>query len=155
MSLGALQSGFQAAILTDETAVPAEILPSQRLAAADRFGVYWSAYRSRLAEFLRNDYPALYAILGDEFFDELAAAYRDAKPSHHPNARWFGEALPDFLSSALPWCQSPALADLAAFERALTDAFDAEDFTYARCGRACGLCRGRPTEDLFQPYAEP
>ncbi|MGO9133928.1 MAG: putative DNA-binding domain-containing protein [Methylovirgula sp.] len=127
MSLASLQSSFQAAILTDEKVVPDEILPSQRLTAADRFGVYWNAYRARLAEFLRNDFPALHAILGDDAFDALAGGYLDANRSHNPNARWFGDALPDFLSRTSPWCESPALADLAAFERALSDAFDAED----------------------------
>ena len=35
--------------------------------------------------------------LGDEMFDEMGHAYVKARPSEHPNLRWFSQGLPEFL----------------------------------------------------------
>lgn len=127
MTLATLQTLFQQGVLDQTDAVLTDILPSRRLDSAARFAVYQDAYRARLAEFLSNDYPVLRAILGDEDFGALAAAYIAATPSQHRNARWYGAALPDFMRQHEPWSGARALSDLAAFERALADAFDAPD----------------------------
>lgn len=127
MTLAVLQTLFQQGVLEDYNEVLSDILPSRRLDSAARFGIYQQAYRARLAEFLSNDYPVLRAIVGDEAFGELAAAYVDATPSQHRNARWYGTALPDFMRQHEPWNTARALSDLANFERALADTFDAPD----------------------------
>ncbi len=103
------------------------ILPSRQLDEAARLAVYQDAYRARLGEFLANDYPVLASVLGDDDFVSLASAYIGSTPSLHRNARWYGQQLPDFLRAEAPWCDMRALADLAAFEHALGDAFDAAD----------------------------
>lgn len=127
MRLAELQNAFQEAILGEPDDLLTEILPSRRLDRAARFAVYHHAYRTRLAEFLRNDYPILLSVLGDEAFAELAAAYIEMTPSTDPNARWFGRKLPMFLRGTPPWAEMRALGDLALLERALADAFDAEN----------------------------
>ncbi len=127
MTLATLQTLFQQGVLDETDAVLTDILPSRRLDNAARFAVYQDAYRARLAEFLSNDYPVLRAVLGDEEFGALAAAYIAATPSQHRNARWYGAALPDFMRQHEPWSGARAPSDLAAFERALADAFDAPD----------------------------
>lgn len=127
MTLAALQSSFQAAILGETSEILEAVTPSRRLDSASRFAVYAEAYRSRLADFVANDYPALHQILGDEHFFNLAAAYIDATPSRHRNARFYARDLPEFMRVQVPWASSPILADLAALERALADAFDAAD----------------------------
>lgn len=126
MKLAELQSAFQQAVLGEPSPVLGLIRPSRRLDSAARFAVYHDAYRARLGEFLGNDYPILRSVLGDDEFGALAGAYVEATPSTHPNARWYGQKLPDFLSRTLPWAGMRALADLAQLERALADAFDAE-----------------------------
>ncbi len=123
--LAAIQSAFQDAVLDGDTKVLGIILPSKRLDSAGRLGVYQEAYPSRLTEFLGNDYPVLRGAMGDEDFAALASAYIAATPSAHPNARWYGGKLPDFLRHEEPWKETRQLADLAAFERGLADAFDA------------------------------
>lgn len=127
MTLSALQTCFQDAILGESREILSAILPSQRLDSALRFAIYADAYRARLSEFLANDYPVLRLILGDEDFGALAAAYIDATPSHYRNARWYVRALPNFMDAHAPWCEHGALIDLAVFERALADAFDAAE----------------------------
>jgi hypothetical protein len=121
------QADFQRGILTGDDTVLAEILDSPREKRETLYGVYRYAYGSRLVEAMRNDHELLHLYLGDETFDEMGHAYVKARPSEHPNLRWFSQALPEFLKTAEPYCDHPVLSDLAALEKALNDAFDAEE----------------------------
>jgi hypothetical protein len=129
MRLAALQHDFAAFVLRDggtaplvaEMGVPARATPEAML------GVYKDAYALRLLEALRNDFPALYRLLGEEVFDTLGREYIAAHPSRHFSVRWFGRHLAAFLAAQAPWRERPALADLAGFEWSLGLAFDAAD----------------------------
>jgi hypothetical protein len=121
------QSEFQQGILTGDDRILAEILDSPKEKREALFGVYRHAYASRLVEAMRNDHGLLHRYLGDETFDEMGRAYVKARPSEHPNLRWFSQGLPDFLKSAAPYSDHPVLSDLAALEKALNDAFDARE----------------------------
>lgn len=122
-----LQDEFQRGIVSGDDTVLDDILDSPKEKRDILFGVYRYAYVSRLVEALRNDHEHLHGYLGDEMFDTMGAAYVAAKPSHHPNMRWFSQALPEFLRTTEPYSDHPAIGDLAAFEKALNDAFDAAD----------------------------
>jgi hypothetical protein len=121
------QEDFQRGILSADDAVLTEILDSPREKRDILFGVYRHAYGSRLAESMRNDHDLLHSYLGDEMFDAMAKDYISANPSRHPNIRWFSRALPQFLKSTEPYSNYPILSDLCALEKAINDAFDAED----------------------------
>lgn len=121
------QADFQRGILAGDDAVLAEILDSDKEKRATLFGVYRYAYGSRLVEALRNDHELLHVYLGDEMFDEMGHAYVKARPSEHPNLRWFSQRLPEFLRANAPYSGYPVLGDLAALEKALNDAFDGTD----------------------------
>src|SRR6266704_7093504 len=121
------QADFQRGILEGDDAILDEILDSPREKRATLFGVYRYAYGSRLVEVMRNDHELLHLYLGDEMFDEMGYAYVKARPSEHPNLRWFSQGLPEFLKSAEPYRNHPVLSDLAALEKALNDAFDAAE----------------------------
>jgi hypothetical protein len=121
------QSAFQHGILTGDATVLAEILDSPTEKREVLFGVYQHAYGSRLVDAMRDDHELLHLYLGDEMFDEMGHAYVAARPSQHPNLRWFSQGLPEFLKSAEPYCNYPVLCDLAGLEKALNDAFDATD----------------------------
>lgn len=121
------QSDFQRGILTDDDSVLAELLDGSKAKRDTLFGVYRYAYGSRLVEAMRNDHKLLHSYLGDEMFDAMGYAYIAAHPSQHPNLRWFSQSLPDFLRLTGPYCDHPVLSDLAALEKALNEAFDAED----------------------------
>jgi hypothetical protein len=123
----ALQRRFQAAVLAarpgDATAIAGPALDD----AEARLAIYANAYRLRLVAALREDYPKMNALIGEEAFDALARAYIARHPSRHPNIRWAGVHLPAFLGEEAPYQSEPVLAELAAFEQALRDAFDADD----------------------------
>ena len=91
------QDDFQRGILSGDDSILAEILDSAKEKREVLYGVYRHAYGSRLVDALRNDHELLHAYLGDEMFDAMGYAYVSAKPSHHPNLRWFSQGLPDFL----------------------------------------------------------
>jgi Putative DNA-binding domain len=126
-TLTELQQAFQLALLEKQDEPPPFIVNAPKASAAERFGVYMEAYRLRLVEALTADYPAVNEWLGDETFDRLGRAYADACPSAHFSIRWFGSRLPSFLAETAPYDSQPHLQELAAFEWALSEAFDAAE----------------------------
>lgn len=143
MKLATLQNAFQAGVLLGDPVISRSILDSRRLDRAARFKIYFDAYRFRLAEFLSNDYPGVRSFLGDERFGLLVEAYIEATPSRYPNARDYGRRLPDFMRLTEPWSEGGDAIDIARFERALSDAFDAADGPVLAIGRLADI----PVED--------
>jgi hypothetical protein len=92
------------------------------LPAAERIGIYADMYLWRLTDALREDYPKLAALLGDERFLALAEAYAREHPSDRPDLGQFGRHLPAFLRR-LPASERADLADLAALEWARSEVF--------------------------------
>lgn len=125
--LAELQQAFQGSLLDAGAGVLARLRPTSRADPATLFAVYRDAYILRLAEALGDDHPALAKQLGPDEFAALTRAYAAAHPSRRPSIRWFGARLPAFLGETPPWSERPWLAELAAFERSLRDAFDAAD----------------------------
>lgn len=103
-------------------AIVAEAAPAEAEAAfgRERLAVYRHAYRARLEEALRVNYPALAATLGEEAFGRVAAAHARRRPPSHYSIRWHGVDLPADLPAG-------PLAELARMDWALGEAFDAAD----------------------------
>jgi Uncharacterized protein conserved in bacteria (DUF2063). len=124
-SLAVLQSRFQAHLLSADRAITDCVVGDDRGGASRRLGVYRSAYVLRLVEVLGEDFPALARWLGDDGFSEVMSAYVAAHPSSGRSVRHFGDRVPAFLAARDDL--SPAVAELAAFERAQSDVFDARE----------------------------
>ncbi|MEA3275452.1 MAG: DNA-binding domain-containing protein [Pseudomonadota bacterium] len=122
-----LQGDFLDALLRGGESFQARIVDAGPLDAGQRLGIYSNAYRARLIDALSDAYPSLHTLLGDEGFQTLGMAYIDARPSHHFSIRWFGDGLSAYLAKSLDYADIPVLAEMAAFEWALRDAFDAAD----------------------------
>jgi Putative DNA-binding domain len=88
--------------------------------------IYAEMYRRRLVAALREDFPLVEKLLGEEGFSALASAYAAAYPSDHFSLGRFGRAFETFLRerSALP---RGDLADLAALEWARAEVFVERD----------------------------
>lgn len=110
---------------TPNPALRASLRGSAALSAEQGLAIYHHAYRARLLEALRGDYPAVHGWLGDAEFDALAGAYVDAHPSRHFSLRWLGAELANFIDACLLAEQAAPLAELARLEWAFGLAFDA------------------------------
>ena len=101
------------------------------LDATGRLEIYANAYFHRILGALSSDYPALRHAMGASPFHDLVTSYLLVEPSRHPSLRYAGTRLADFLLSheaaAGIRARSPWASDLAAFEWARVDAFDAVD----------------------------
>jgi Putative DNA-binding domain len=122
-----LQEHLQSYILQGDTHIENQIVTTGRLTARLRLDIYAAAYRLRLLEALEADFPALYALVAKEEFSKLGEGYIQAYPSHSFSLRHFGGHLSAFLASTPPYCHKPWLAEMAGFEWALGEAFDAAD----------------------------
>jgi len=101
------------------------------LDAEARLGVYANAFFARIHGALANDYPALAAELGEGAFHDLVKVYLLAHPSRSFTLRDVGGSLADYLAEG-PLADTfrrrcAHAADLARFEWALVEAFDAAD----------------------------
>jgi len=127
LSLKDLQQAFKRHLYDTDPAIAEHIVGTAALDANDRLAVYAHAYDARLTEALATDYTALQALLGEDEFARLSHAYARAHPSTHYSLRYFGQHLPTFLQRNDDYAARPELAELARFEWAFVDAFDAAD----------------------------
>jgi hypothetical protein len=109
--------------------IPAESLgevvtPSHSMTSAERVDVYHGMYLLRMVEALEYDYPTLKHYLGQESFEELVREYVQVHPSRSYTLNRLGDHLPEYLETRHDWADSGFLADLARFERAITEVFD-------------------------------
>lgn len=124
-----LHAFTRAITAADEPAAVTPLFRPTPQGGPPRLGIYRNAFRARLTDALRENYPVLQRVLGDDAFDTMALGFIATHPSRHPSIRWFGNELPAHLQTLadadeLP---HPALPDLARMEWALSTAFDAAD----------------------------
>lgn len=124
-ALRELQRRFKAHLLSDDRAIRDVVAGVDDADIDERLGIYAHAYRSRLRDALRDDFTGLAFLTGDATFDALLLDYIDACPSRHPNIRWLGRALADWLATSPRYPDKPALAEMAALDWALSTSFDA------------------------------
>jgi len=124
-----LQAAFWRSLTSGaaEASLLGRIRSTPALGAGDRFDIYARMYRDRIVDALREDFPRVAAILGDDRFKALAASYLATHPSAHPSLRHVGRELPNFIAGSAAAGLPAFLADLARLERARGDAFDAPD----------------------------
>jgi len=130
-SLEELQTALQDFLLDKTQNASNLTLETPAFSREERLQIYHQAYRLRLIDALRNDFPALQRYLSEDEFIKIAEEFIAAKPSHHPSLRWFGEKLPAFLRAHAHWQTHIHIVELAEFEWAQTMAFDAADISIA------------------------
>jgi hypothetical protein len=123
-----IQGDFQRFLLHgDATVVEPHVVGTARVPVATRLSIYGDGYRSRLIEALEANFPVLRELLGEADFESMGAAYVRAQPSQFFSIRYYGNALADFLASEPQYAAAPVLAELAKWEWAMTEVFDAAD----------------------------
>lgn len=103
--------------LLDERAVgPLAGIAGNGLAPEARLRIYRRSCNEIQTAALRTSYPAVLALVGQDWFDQTARTYRRAHPSVSGNLQAFGSRLGDFLET-LPACHTfPYLPDVARLE---------------------------------------
>jgi hypothetical protein len=133
MRLRELQAHFLAALTGAAAGAPAPLAllgmvrGTPALAAEARLAIYTDMYAARLVDVLREDYPRVAHVLGDERFGAVVRAYLVAHPSRHPSVRWVGDRFAAFAASHTAAAAWPWLGDLARLEWARGEVFDAPD----------------------------
>jgi hypothetical protein len=114
----------------DSTVLIRLINETDQWPAGQRMHVYWNAYFVRLIECLRNEFPTLLSVLGDDAFDDFARGYLEAHPPRSYTlgvlgahfAAYLAETRPARIDDRLDWAD--CLVDLAAYEWTLSEVFD-------------------------------
>ena len=127
MKLKQLQTDFMAYLTSGDETISQQVIQQGKIDVATRLHIYSNAYLMRLREAIDNDHPILGVYLGDDLFDQMVAGYIENHPSEVESLRYFADQLPNFLAAAAPFNEHPIIADIARFERALLNAFDAAD----------------------------
>jgi hypothetical protein len=126
-ALAQLQSDFLRNISGAGTPLAAQLDGRRGIAPDLGLQIYTHAYSARLREALQSDHAALAWYLGEERWFRTCNDYIARHPSQHRSLRHFGNQLPEFLRRHPSHEAHPRIAELAAFERALLDSFDAAD----------------------------
>lgn len=126
-ALTRLQDDFQRRVLGGDVAILDAVVGNAIADAAERVGVYVHAYSARLVEALENEFLTLRFAAGDDTASEIFRAYVAATPSTLRNVRWYGKDLAQFLRVAAPWRDTPAFAELAELDWAISVSFDGAD----------------------------
>lgn len=138
-SLARWQRQFMQGILA--RGLPGLVHSGGAASAQRSFDIYSNAYRARLIDALRANYPVLHRALGDDAFESLALAYIEAHPSSYANIRWFGDLLETFARKRDDLVAHPALTDLIRLEWTLRGAFDAPERALLDAAALAGIAQ--------------
>jgi hypothetical protein len=94
------------------------IRSSQRLSALQRTNLYANAYFCRLLECLKEEFPAILAVVGPDDFADLVRDYLVWRPPTEPSIFYAGRYLDEFLRNHRLTERWPFNAELARLERA-------------------------------------
>jgi hypothetical protein len=109
------------------TSEAAQFVVDDGLRPEDRLGIYRNTHVSSLVAALRISYPAVRALVGDEFFEAAARAFIDVQPPKTAYLNAYGADFGDFLAGFEPASALAYLPDVARLEWAVNVALHAKD----------------------------
>lgn len=122
-----LQAEFSAALTKPDAAVPEGVTAPGGGSAKKRFAVYRNNVTVSLTGALKDSFPAIAKLLGEEYFAALAREFiRQHQPSS-PLLAEYGKEFGDFLDAFPPLAAYPYLGDVARLEHAWLSAYHAAD----------------------------
>ncbi len=121
VSLRDFQEAFAAALFGNDARAIAD------LSEQPGFAVYRNTVMKGCIDALQANYPAATRLVGEQWFRAAAARYVVNNPPRHPSLLDYGDSFAAFLSDFEPARELPYLADVAAVERAWTEAHVAAD----------------------------
>ena len=128
-SLPELQRGFAADMLNNSVENTPSFLSGGVFSGERLLSIYRNNINSSLAAALSDTHPSVAALVGDEYFIELAKQYLREYPPRQPNLHAFGDCFDQFLVQHAVVAQLPYLSDIARLDWAWHCAFHATDAT--------------------------
>lgn len=125
-----LQRMFRDAMFGDQDALSAVgnlVRPSGRLTGEEHVRIYRQTVLGTLTGSLGNIFPVTRRLVGEQFFDAMAARYIPSAPSRSPDLADYGASFPQFIREFAPAAELPYLGDVAILEWYWHRAFHAED----------------------------
>ncbi|MDE2236068.1 MAG: putative DNA-binding domain-containing protein [Gammaproteobacteria bacterium] len=126
-SLPELQRQFAAAVAGGTPAALLDTVSGKGLDPAARLQIYRNIVHNNHAAALRTAYPAVLKLVGEDFFESVAARYFRDRPTSTGNLQDYGADFPDYLTR-LPEVSGLAyLPDIALLEWARQESILATD----------------------------
>lgn len=122
-------AAFARELTAAECEAPMGVVAPDGQVSAKRFSVYRNNAASTLIEALGDNFPLCRALVGERFFDAMAAVHMREHPPRSPILFRYGDTFPDFAAAFPPAAGVPYLADVARLEWAWLRAFHATDAT--------------------------
>lgn len=145
---------------TSREAIDGQLVSSPGLSGADGLRIYQRGYFLRIANCMREQFPALCHALGEPLFNDFVAEYIRERPPESHTLYDLGRRFAAFLDDSRPDRDQPPeeretwidfMVDLARFERQMFVMFDApghEGKPYATPGTPDDRLRLQPAFDL-------
>lgn len=125
-ALAAFQDGFARALATPER--PRDLPPElARLVRQPGFSVYRNTVLTGWIDALVANFPAVAALMGEDWTRATCAAYAREHPARDPRLALYGEDLPAFLADFPPAADHPYLPAIATLDRLWSEAHVAAD----------------------------
>lgn len=122
-----IQTQLQDYLLGKDSAIESAIAMPPQGDRAERLEIYGHTYYKRLIRVLQQNFQAVSILMGAQKFAEIAYEYIKAKPSRYFSVDDMGKHFPEFLSKHKDYQAEPIYAELAQFEHAMSQSYDAKD----------------------------
>lgn len=121
------QSIFAAALLDPTLPVPRDLTGPDAMPVPARFAVYRNTVAVGLTEALRQGFPVVRKLVGDDFFTGVAGIFLRMHPPRSRIMMLYGADFASFLASFPPAADLPYLPDVARLEQAIRESYHAAD----------------------------
>jgi Putative DNA-binding domain len=133
------EASFAGALFDAERPIPRGITAHNAAIPTRRFAVYRNNVVAGLVKALKNRFPAVERIVGEEFFAAMARAFVAERPPRSPVLATYADGFATFIAAFEPAGELAYLADVARLEAARTRAYHAADATPVDAGRFAAL----------------
>lgn len=153
LRLSERQREFGAAILNPDAALPRGLVGPDGVPSLRRFSVYRNNVVVGLIDALKQSYPAVTRIVGEEFMTAMTRIYVAHEPPSSPILLHYGEGFADFIDGFEPASTVPYLADVARMERAWHEAYHARETAPFDSSSLAGLAPHDFERVIFMPHS--
>lgn len=147
------QREFGAAILDPQAMLPPGLMGPDGEPSLRRFSVYRNNVVVGLIDALKQSFPAVTRIVGEEFMTAMARIYVAADPPSSPILLHYGAGLASFIEGFEPALSVPYLADVARMERAWHEAYHARETSTLEPSTLAGLAPHEFESIIFTPHS--